>query len=144
MAVIPRYEFRRRVASGKVFAWNSHLLVRLGSRCKADLMVMPFEVVEGYVLPDVDVAEETESRLGGDFIEHASDVLDLFMVWRDTESYQAVRGREAVVHIDCNRKLLLFEKVAGGVKSRRTRADDSYSQGVVRSSWFRHESFFGM
>jgi hypothetical protein len=90
-------------------------------------MVMPLEVVEAYVLPDVHVAEETESLLRGNFIEHASDVLDLFMVWRDTEPYKAVWGREAVVHIDRNRKLLLFEKVAGGVKAGRTRADDSYS-----------------
>ena len=98
--VVPGDELRRRVAADEILAGNPHAPVRLGARAVDDLVIVPPEVVDGDVPPELDVAVEAELRIGRDLVERRGDRLDLLVVRRDASAHEAVRARQPVVEVD--------------------------------------------
>ena len=56
--------------------------------------------------------------------------LDLGVIWSNSRSHQAVRCREAFDHVDRDSG---FKKGLGGVKTRRSGADNGYA--LLRHDW---------
>ena len=75
--VVPGDEFCRWMASREVFARNAHAPVGLRAGGEHNLVIVPAQIVQREVTAQLDVAEETESRVGGGRVVGAGDGLDL-------------------------------------------------------------------
>src|SRR5262249_53979323 len=89
-----------------------------------DAVVEAGEVVGRQVAAELDVAEETKTRLYGDLHERARHVLDLRVVGRDAEPDQAPRRRQPLDHVDLDTRILRPEERACGVEPGGPGSDD--------------------
>src|SRR5690606_20222340 len=118
--VIPAHELGCRVASGKVFARNSHLAIRLRSCRINDLVIMLNQISMSDVTSKLDVAEIAKVFVSGDLIVDLRYRFDLRMIRRNATALQPVRGEQTFKNIDLDDKIGLFLKMFGGIKCRWT------------------------
>ena len=133
VAVEPGHELGRGVAIDQVFAGDPHSPVRLGPGGEGHGVVVPPELVDGNVPPDLDVAEESESGAGGDFVETPGHRLDLLVVGRDAEPHQPVGHREPFVEIHGDGPLGLAQELLGQEEARGTGAHDGDAESGCHS-----------
>ena len=129
MAVVPGDERGGRPRAGEILAGDAELPVGLRADRVDDRVVQPRQLLVRDVPPDLDVAEEAEPGSRGDPLEGARHRLDVRMVGRDTEADEPPRGRQALDHVDLDRRLLALEERVGGVEPGGAGADDGDAQG---------------
>ena len=111
VAVEPRHELGGGVASCEILAGDPHPPICFCADGKADLVKVLAEVGQADVFSHLHIAEEPESLLLGDAVEHPRDVLDLLVIRGDTKTHEAERSREAIEHVDLDVNIALLEKV---------------------------------
>jgi hypothetical protein len=92
---------------------------------EANLMVVTAQCREVDVGADIDVSEESETRIRRRLLEYPGHLLDFLVVWRHPESYQAERRGEPLIHVDLDAGSQAFEEILRDIKSRRAGTDHS-------------------
>ena len=96
VSVVPRDKLGRCMTTFEFLPRNTHLPIRLRTRCKTNLVVVAPEVFQRQMRAELDVSKKAERRFRGDFVEYTGDVLDLFVVGSHTKANKSVRSRKAV------------------------------------------------
>ena len=78
------------------------------------------------IAPDLDVAEKAKTRPLRNALEHARDRLDVRVVRRDAQAYEAPRRRQPVEQVDLDGGVG-SQELPGCIEPRRPRADDGDS-----------------
>ncbi len=135
VGAVPCDQRRRGVAARQVLAGDAEAPVALAADGNDDLIVVPPEVGDGEIAPQVDVAQEAHPRIQRDALEDSNDLLDLRMIRRDAESHQPVRRRQAIEEIDpevgSGGAAALGKQRRRGVETGRAGADDGNPERSV-------------
>src|SRR5947209_7621734 len=131
MAVVPGDEAGGGIRAGAVLAGNRQAIVVRRSDGVDDGVVVLEQLGTRDVGPKLDAAEEAKAGLGRRLLVHARDRLDLWMVGRDARPDQAEGGGQRVEQVDLEARL---EQLVGGIKARRSRADDDGAQAGAHTA----------
>jgi hypothetical protein len=115
-----------------VLARNAERAVGLRAVAEDDLVVVAAQVVEGDILAEFDVAEETRLRAHGDLVVERGDGLDLRMIGRHPGPHQPERRRRGVEEIGAHRPLAVLDQVLDRVEASGTGPDHGDTQRARR------------
>src|SRR3974390_3081710 len=124
MAVVPGDELRRGVRPTEVLAGDSRAPVDRRAYRVADDVVALEQLPAADVGPELDMTEEAKPLVLRGPVVGPRDRLDLRGVRSDAGPDQAIRGRQAVVEIDGDRRLGDGQQLARGIEAARAGADD--------------------
>ena len=119
VAVVPGDERGGGPRAGQVLAGNPHATVGLRADAVEDGVVAARRAPRADRPAHLDVAEEAKAGLLRDPLERARDGLDVLVVGRDTEPDEPPRRRQAVEHVDHDRRLLALQERVGGIEAGR-------------------------
>jgi len=128
VAGVPGHEFRRAQRAAEVLAGDVQRPVAEHARGHHHHVVGRAKVVDGDVLTDGDVAEETHLVMLQATRQHAGDVAGLRVIGRDAVADQAVRRRCGLEHVDVVESVTL-EQRGQRVQTRRACADHRGAAG---------------
>jgi hypothetical protein len=123
VTVVPSDELGRGPRSGEVLAGKTQAAIGLRADGVDDGVVQAQEIRMREVAADLDVAEESEPRLGRDALERARNGLELGMVGRDAEPDETPGRREPLDHVDLDRHVGV-EQSAGRIEPGGTGPND--------------------
>lgn len=136
VGAVPCDQRRRGVAARQVLAGDAEAPVALAADGNDDLIVVPPEVGDGEIAPQVDVAQEAHPRIQRDALEDPNNLLDLRMIRRDanrTSPYGVGRRwkKESNPEVGSGGAAALGKQRRRGVETGRAGADDGNPERAV-------------
>jgi hypothetical protein len=128
MAVVPGHKLRGSMRAAQVLARYTHALVsRVADRVADDVVALQ-QLPASDVATELDMAEETEPLMLGRLVVGPGDRLDLRMVRRHAAPHETVRGRQAIVQVNGEPRLVDRQELSRRVEAGRARADNCNAQ----------------
>jgi hypothetical protein len=120
VAVVPGDKIRGRPRSRKVLARDAESPIGLRTHGVDHRVVQRVELLVGDVVPDLDITEEAKARPSSDLLERLRDGLELRVVGGNAEPDEAPRRRQALDHVDLDRRILARQERGGRIKGSRS------------------------
>ena len=90
-------------------------------------MVVVLQILQRNVLSEFHIPVEAKVGSRGNPVIDSDYSLDFLMIGSNSKAYQAKGCRQALIHVDFDRQILLLQKMLGDVETRRSGPNDSDS-----------------